>query len=565
MGEVLGRVVEVTGTQIAASVDREKLLAPAIRIGALVKIPTAADVAAVGVIRALRAEASAGVRATVELLGSLRPSDTDRPRYGPGLSQHPVLGAPVLVPTEIDLTAVYARPSADNIRIAALYDDPERSAFVAVDELLSGHFAVFGMSGSGKSCAVALILQAILSTHENAHIIVIDPHNEYSAAFGDLAEVINIDNLDLPFWLFDFEEAVEILVRGGTIREQESQAIILKDAMTRARRVAAERDPAATSLTVDTPVPFRISDLIRFVDEAMGKLDNPDTAAPYLRLKTRLELAERRPPFRLHVLGPAAVARYHGARRRPAAAHSRRWQAAGHPRPVGGSLGDRRRRGVARLSPHLRFLPMVRARADAAGAFGLRGGAPLRPGRRARRFRRDHPRDHPDCQGGTKIRHRARAGLAAPFGSRGLGLVAVRNDLCAAPRQRYRPARRRQRAVRSRRGRCSMSCRACGPRKRSSPVEPSRCRCGFASTIFRPTAGRAVKARNSPKPGNRIGPAARIWRGSCAAGGSRAAASRLLIDRRRSLAQEARAVGRLLPALRIAWVSASGGSARNIR
>jgi DNA helicase HerA-like ATPase len=36
-------------------------------------------------------------------------------------------------------------------------------------------------------------------------------------------------------------------------------------------------------------VPFRISDLIRFVDEAMGKLDNPDTAAPYLRLKTRLD------------------------------------------------------------------------------------------------------------------------------------------------------------------------------------------------------------------------------------------------------------------------------------
>ncbi len=289
MADVLGRVVEVTGTQIAASVDPEKLLAPAIRIGALVKIPTVDDVAVVGVIRALRAEASAGVRATVELLGSLRSSGTDWPRYGPGLSQHPVLGAPVLVPTEIDLTAVYARPSANNIRIAALYDDPERSAFVAVDELLSGHFAVFGMSGSGKSCAVALILRAILSTHENAHIIVIDPHNEYAAAFGHLAEVINIDNLDLPFWLFDFEEAVEILVRGGTMREQESQAIILKDAMTRARRVAAERDPAAASLTVDTPVPFRISDLIRFVDEAMGKLNNPDTAAPYLRLKTRLD------------------------------------------------------------------------------------------------------------------------------------------------------------------------------------------------------------------------------------------------------------------------------------
>jgi DNA helicase HerA-like ATPase len=289
MGEELGRVVDVTGTQIVASVDHEKLLATAIRIGALVKIPTADDVAAVGMIRALRAEARAGVRATVELLGSLSVSATDRPRYGPGISQHPILGASVLSPTESDLTAVYARPSVSNIRIATLYDDPSRPAFVAVDELLTGHFAVFGMSGSGKSCTVALILQAILAAHRNAHIIIIDPHNEYTEAFGKSAEVINIDNLDLPFWLFDFEEAAGILVRGGTMREQESQAIILKDAMTRARRVAAERDPTAASLTVDTPVPFRISDLIRFVDEGMGKLDNPDTAAPYLRLKTRLD------------------------------------------------------------------------------------------------------------------------------------------------------------------------------------------------------------------------------------------------------------------------------------
>jgi hypothetical protein len=71
MGEVLGRVVEVTGTRIAASIDREKILAPALRIGALVKIPTADDVAAVGAIRALRTEAAAHVSATVELLGSL--------------------------------------------------------------------------------------------------------------------------------------------------------------------------------------------------------------------------------------------------------------------------------------------------------------------------------------------------------------------------------------------------------------------------------------------------------------------------------------------------------------
>jgi DNA helicase HerA-like ATPase len=134
-----------------------------------------------------------------------------------------------------------------------------------------------------------LILSAILGKHPNAHVVLLDPHNEYAAAFGDLAEVVNTDNLQLPLWLLDFEEAVEVLVRGGTAHEQEAQAIILKDAITKARRRFATDEFGAASITVDTPLPFKASDLLRFLDEAMGRLDNPDTSAPYLRLRTRLE------------------------------------------------------------------------------------------------------------------------------------------------------------------------------------------------------------------------------------------------------------------------------------
>jgi uncharacterized protein len=286
-GETLGHVVAVAGSQLVASIGAESADMQAMRVGAMVKIPTA-DGEVVGVIREIRAEADSEARATVELLGTILAASEGHPRFVLGVSQHPVLGLPVLQLTEIDLNAIYARSAAGNIRVGRLYDHPDRPALVSVDELLARHFGVFGMTGSGKSCAVILTLLAILADHPGAHIIVIDPHNEYSTAFGDMGELINVENLDLPFWLFDFEEAVEVLVRGGTMREQESQAIILKDAMTRARRHSAGPDPAAASITVDTPMPFRISDLVRFIDEAMGKLNNPDTAAPYLRLKTRL-------------------------------------------------------------------------------------------------------------------------------------------------------------------------------------------------------------------------------------------------------------------------------------
>src|SRR5262249_6735311 len=90
-------------------------------------------------------------------------------------------------------------------------------------------------------------------------------------------------------WPLDYEEAVGVLVRGGTVQEQEAQAIILKDAITRARRRFVNDEFGVSSITVDTPVPFKPSDLLRFIDEAMGRLDNPDTSAPYLRLRTRLE------------------------------------------------------------------------------------------------------------------------------------------------------------------------------------------------------------------------------------------------------------------------------------
>ena len=158
-----------------------------------------------------------------------------------------------------------------------------------VDELLAKNFAVLGSTGSGKSCGVALILSAVLAGHPKAHIVVLDPHNEYAAAFGDLTEVVNVDNLQLPLWLLDFEEAAGVLIRGGTTQEQEAQAIILKDAITRARRHYASQGIVATSITVDTPAPFGVPDLLRFIDDAMGRLNNPDNSAPYLRLRTRLE------------------------------------------------------------------------------------------------------------------------------------------------------------------------------------------------------------------------------------------------------------------------------------
>ena len=284
----LGRVTAVSGSQMTVEADQP--LASSIRIGAMVKT-RGVDHEVVGTIAALQVEGGSTPRSVfvVDLLGELVATVESQSEFRRGVSLYPTSGAPVRDATDADIRAIYTRPSVSNVAVGTLFHDPARQAFVMVDELLAKNFAVLGSTGSGKSCGVALILSAVLAGHPQAHIVVLDPHNEYATAFGDLAEVVNVDNLQLPLWLLDFEEAAGVLIRGGTAQEQEAQAIILKDAITRARRHYASKSLAAASITVDTPTPFGVPDLLRFIDEAMGRLNNPDNSAPYLRLRSRLE------------------------------------------------------------------------------------------------------------------------------------------------------------------------------------------------------------------------------------------------------------------------------------
>ena len=276
MGEILGRVMTVAGSQVTVNPEADLGDEGLFRIGAMVKVGSG-NREVVATISAVRFESNSPSKRILfaDLLGEIVPSNEGPSRFRRGVTQHPISGTPVVAATDADLTTIFAPLSRSNVRIGTLHHDARQPAFVMVNELLRKHFAVLGTTGSGKSCAVSLLLSAILADYPMAHTILIDPHNEYGRVFGKTAEVINIDNLQLPFWLFDFEEAVGILVRGGTAQEQEAQTLILKDAITRARRHYAGESHAATTLSVDTPTPFRVSDLIRFIYEAMGRLDKP--------------------------------------------------------------------------------------------------------------------------------------------------------------------------------------------------------------------------------------------------------------------------------------------------
>ena len=261
------------------------------QIGALIKVPTPSS-AAYGFIASLSFEqaaneASAAV-AEVDLLGE-QTTRNGASSFGRGISIYPVLGAAVFAATSDDIALIYAKPNTWTLAIGSLYQDESRPAYLMSQEFLSKHSAIVGTTGSGKSCALTLMLRALLTAHPNGHVVLLDPHGEYAPAFPDLAERVTPDRLQLPYWLYSFEEIVEVLCSKDPI-SRSREIPILKDVIVQAKQDFLGSDTAkAAGLTVDTPTPYRMTSVLQRVQEAMGKLDRPDGSLPYIRIASTVE------------------------------------------------------------------------------------------------------------------------------------------------------------------------------------------------------------------------------------------------------------------------------------
>ena len=292
----IGRVVNVSGSQVimlleAARADQGPQPRPILQMGELVKMRMPHHTvfgAVTGLSIPLPSpEDPEGEMKIVELELLGEAENGAGSGFQRGVSIFPALGDVIYSTTQEDLRQVYARPSVQSVRIGTIHQDRALPAYVATNDLLGKHFAILGTTGSGKSCAVALTLHAILEQNPNAHVVLLDPHNEYAHAFGEQAEVLSPGNLKLPYWLFNFEEIIEVIV-GNSTQPRTTEAAILNEMIPAAKRQYLGKSEDGKFVTVDTPIPYQMTDLIQLIDEAMGKLDNPENSAPYMRLKARL-------------------------------------------------------------------------------------------------------------------------------------------------------------------------------------------------------------------------------------------------------------------------------------
>ncbi|WGD49249.1 DUF87 domain-containing protein [Bradyrhizobium sp. CB1650] len=243
--------------------------------------------------------------ASVDLLGEIL-NASDKPKFQRGVTNYPTIGDAVELITSQELRTIYAPTGSDQINVGFLQQDRSVVAYVDVEEMLSKHFAVLGSTGVGKSTGVSLLLNEILKSRPNLRIFLLDVHNEYGRCFGDRALVLNPRNLKLPFWLFNFEEIVDVLFAGrpGVPEELDILAEVIpiaKGVYTQyqnADRIGLKRiDPKQVGYTADTPVPYRLVDLISLIDERMGKLENRSSRIVYHKLISRIETVRNDPRY----------------------------------------------------------------------------------------------------------------------------------------------------------------------------------------------------------------------------------------------------------------------------
>ncbi|MCP5381922.1 MAG: ATP-binding protein [Kordiimonadaceae bacterium] len=209
-----------------------------------------------------------------------------------GVTDFPLPGQPIFPVSLRDIEGIFGDNDNNHFHLGHVYPQYLTPASINIDALLGKHFAILGSTGTGKSCTVALLIRRMVERLPHAHIIMLDPHNEYESAFSDCAQHFDINNLRLPYWMMNFEEHIEMFIGAYHGNDRMIEIDVLRRCIYEAGLSNNEGYPPER-ITVDTPIPYKLSFVMRFLDEEMGKLDNPETLTPYLRLKNKVEELRR--------------------------------------------------------------------------------------------------------------------------------------------------------------------------------------------------------------------------------------------------------------------------------
>lgn len=251
---------------------------------------------------------------------------TSGPAFKRGADTYPVIDANCWALTGPDLQHFMGLLGSQldedkQLRLGHFVADASAAAIADGDRLFQRHAALLGSTGSGKSWAVALMLERAHAL-KYPNLVVLDMHGEYAplvessppiaagfriAGPGDSAPS-NERTLYLPWWLLNQEE-MQALLLDRSEDNAPNQAARLTAHIRDLKRERLEKEGRTAVLphfTVDSPVPYSLQELLdrleaddtEMVDGARG----PKQGAFYGRLtrfisRLRSRVEDRRYAF----------------------------------------------------------------------------------------------------------------------------------------------------------------------------------------------------------------------------------------------------------------------------
>jgi len=306
--QAIGEVTEISGSSSQIRLDAAALarlgladdpcLAMGGQVGSQIKVKVGSNWL-IANVRTLGADAAreGSIIGFIDFLGE---GDEERLtgkiyNFRRGVTRYPTPGAGVYPVGSDDMRQMYAAEDRPHIEVGTVYPTRDIRAALFVDALLGKHFALLGSTGTGKSTSAALILHKICEMAPQGHIVMIDPHGEYSAAFKTNGALFDVSNLAMPYWLMNFEEHCEVFVTTqGADRQMDSDILAKCLLAAKSKSRAAE---GISKLTVDSPIPYLLSDLSANIQAEMGQLNKAGDSAPYMRLKTKIDEIKSDPRY----------------------------------------------------------------------------------------------------------------------------------------------------------------------------------------------------------------------------------------------------------------------------
>lgn len=201
---------------------------------------------------------------------------------------------PVYLPDDEIINAIFSSNDNFSFQIGSLSNNDAVNYFVDGNKFFGKHIAVVGSTGSGKSCAVARLLQNIMKINDghnenadslkNSHVIIFDIHSEYQSAFKLATEenfsvnCLDVEKLCLPYWLMNSQELEALFIESNEMNSH-NQISQFKKAVILSKE---KHNPTMEHINYDTPVYFDIWEVNRYIKNKNSEVINKNETLPHL-------------------------------------------------------------------------------------------------------------------------------------------------------------------------------------------------------------------------------------------------------------------------------------------